>query len=90
MMREARVLMLASKRAWKNEEQFGYALVEAMASGLPIVCTLSGAIPEVVPAWNCFADEGDIAGLARGLHAALGPCRPYLRSTVRAIRKLTH
>jgi glycosyltransferase involved in cell wall biosynthesis len=24
------------------------------------------------------------------LHAALGPCRPYLRSTVRAIRKLTH
>ena len=30
------------------EEQFGFVLVEAMAAGLPIVTTTSGAIPEVV------------------------------------------
>jgi glycosyltransferase involved in cell wall biosynthesis len=73
IMRGSRVLALASKRVWKNEEQFGYALVEAMASGLPIVCTRSGAIPEVVPQWNHFANEGDIAALARGIDAALRP-----------------
>jgi glycosyltransferase involved in cell wall biosynthesis len=30
------------------EEQFGYALVEAMAMGLVVISTESGAIPEVV------------------------------------------
>jgi starch synthase len=40
------VLPSAPTRAW--EEQFGMVLVEAMASGKPLISTLTGAIPEVV------------------------------------------
>lgn len=72
LLRSASVLMLGSKRTWKWEEQFGYALVEAMAAGLPVVSTTSGAIPEVVPDWNPLVDEGDVTAMAGGLARALG------------------
>ena len=54
-------------------EQFGFALAEAMASGLPVVTTRCGAIPEVVPAWNPIVAEGDTAGLADAILRVLGP-----------------
>jgi starch synthase len=41
-------MALASQPTATWEEQFGYALVEAMACGKPVVSTRSGAIPEVV------------------------------------------
>ncbi|MFT5977530.1 MAG: glycosyltransferase involved in cell wall biosynthesis [Candidatus Azotimanducaceae bacterium] len=72
MMRSSRVLILPSKRTWKWEEQFGFVLAEAMASGLPVVGTKSGSIPEVVAPWNPLVDEGDIAALADGIWRALG------------------
>lgn len=72
LLRRARVLCLASRRTWKWEEQFSFALVEAMACGLPVVATRSGAIPEVVPDWNPLVPEGDVDALAAGIRAALG------------------
>jgi glycosyltransferase involved in cell wall biosynthesis len=53
------------------EEQFGLVLAEAMAAGLPIVASSSGAIPEVVGASGAYFVPGDWMGLARKL--AEGP-----------------
>lgn len=54
------------------EEQFGYVLAEAMASGLPIVASDSGAIPEVLSGTARHFPAGDWRGLARALHDACG------------------
>lgn len=47
------------------EEQFGYVLAEAMAAGLPIAASTSGAIPEVVEGSAELFAPGDWMGLAR-------------------------
>ena len=54
-------------------EQFGFAVVEAMACGLPVVVTSCGALREVVPNHNPIVPEGDVNAIADGLVAALGP-----------------
>ena len=53
------------------EEQFGYVLAEAMATGLHVLAADSGAIPEVVGAGATLFPPGDWVGLARAL--AEGP-----------------
>jgi len=60
----------SSRRFWA--EQFGYASVEAMACGLPVVATRSGAIPDVVPSYNPLVNEHDVNGLADGITRSLG------------------
>jgi len=59
---DALVLPSLSTPVWK--EQFGRALVEAMACGLPVVGSDSGAIPEVVGDAGLIFPEGDVAALA--------------------------
>ena len=51
------------------EEQFGLVFAEAMAAGLPIITTTSGAIPEVVGDSADLFSPGDWLGLARKLAA---------------------
>jgi glycosyltransferase involved in cell wall biosynthesis len=53
------------------EEQFGLVLAEAMAAGLPIVASSSGAIPEVAGEAASYFLPGDWMELARQL--AAGP-----------------
>jgi glycosyltransferase involved in cell wall biosynthesis len=56
------------------EEQFGLVLAEAMAAGLQLAVSRSGAIPEVVgEGLGLYFDPGDWMGLAREL--AAGPLR---------------
>jgi len=49
------------------EEQFGLVLAEAMAAGLPIVASASGAIPEVTGDAATYFSPGDWRQLAERL-----------------------
>lgn len=61
---EADVFVLPSKSTKTWEEQYGMVLIEAMASGLPIIAYDTGAIKEVVGDAGIYIHEGDISGLA--------------------------
>lgn len=64
----ADVFLLASLETETWKEQYGMVLLEAMASGLPIVGTTSGAIPEVVGSGGgYFSLPVDWEDLARNL-----------------------
>nr|WP_277397418.1 glycosyltransferase [Microbacterium sp. CFH 31415] len=56
-------------------EQFCRVAVEAMASGVPVVASRSGAIPDVVADAGVLVEAGDPEALAAGLDEALEPSR---------------
>jgi glycosyltransferase involved in cell wall biosynthesis len=60
------VLPSRTTRRWK--EQFGRALTEAMACGVPVIGSSSGEIPTVIGDAGRIFHEGDHAGLARELY----------------------
>ncbi len=68
---QASCMVLGSMPIWSWEEQFGMVIAEAMAAGLPLVLSSSGAIPEVGGELADYFAPGDWLGLARAL--ASGP-----------------
>ncbi|MBI4506027.1 MAG: glycosyltransferase family 4 protein [Chloroflexi bacterium] len=76
------VLVLPSLTRPNWREQFGRALVEAMACGVAVVGSDSGEIPQVIGDAGLVVPEGDILAL----RAALGRLRddPALRQTLAA------
>ncbi|HDN95365.1 MAG TPA: glycosyltransferase family 1 protein [Nitrospirae bacterium] len=62
--RMADVLVLPSYPIIYWQEQFGMVLAEAMASGTPIISTLTGSIPEVLGDAAMLIPPGDFAMLA--------------------------
>jgi glycosyltransferase involved in cell wall biosynthesis/GT2 family glycosyltransferase len=54
-------------------EQFCRVAIEAMASGVPVVASATGAIPDVVAEAGILVEPGDPGSLERGMEAALEP-----------------
>lgn len=63
-MSQIDVLVLPSRRIPFWKEQFGHVLIEAMAMGIPVVGSSSGAIPEVIGRDDVIFPEGDAESLA--------------------------
>ncbi len=60
-------LVLPSRTTPVWKEQLGRVLLEAMASGIPVIGSDSGAIPEVIDNAGLIFPEGDVASLANRL-----------------------
>lgn len=62
------------------EEGMGQAVIEAMLSGLPVVCTDAGGLPEVVGGTAIVVPKGDPAALAEGIGRALRGEHPSIEA----------
>jgi glycosyltransferase involved in cell wall biosynthesis len=63
-----------------HREQFGRVLVEAMAAGVPVVGSSSGAIPEVIGDAGLLVPERDPGALAQAIDRVLS--EPELRESL--------
>lgn len=66
--RMADVFVLPSYPTMTWQEQFGMVLIEALASGKPVISTMSGGIPEVIGDAGILIPPGDYFKLAENIH----------------------
>jgi glycosyltransferase involved in cell wall biosynthesis len=71
------ILAVPTETTKRIREQFGRVIVEAMASGIPVIGSTCGAIPEVIDTAGLVVREGDAMALAEGLRKLLAD--PELR-----------
>jgi glycosyltransferase involved in cell wall biosynthesis/GT2 family glycosyltransferase len=74
------VLAVPSLPTPRWTEQFGRVAVEAMASGVPVVSSDAGALPDVVGGAGLVVAHGDAEALADALLEAAGPRSAELRA----------
>ncbi|MCC7206245.1 MAG: glycosyltransferase family 4 protein [Anaerolineae bacterium] len=87
-------LVLPSRTLPNWKEQFGRVLIEAMACGVPVVASDSGAIPEVLDGVGWLFREGDASALAGQLRAMLSDtalrAQRQARGRVQVIKRFAH
>jgi glycosyltransferase involved in cell wall biosynthesis len=71
LFQELDLLVIPTETTKRIREQFGRVIVEAMASGVPVIGSTCGAIPEVIGNAGTVFPEGDAVGLARALRQML-------------------
>ncbi|HVQ37622.1 MAG TPA: glycosyltransferase family 4 protein, partial [Pyrinomonadaceae bacterium] len=64
-------LVIPTETTKRIREQFGRVIVEAMASGIPVIGSTCGAIPEVIGDAGLVFPEGDADALASGMRQLL-------------------
>jgi len=91
---EMDVLVLPSLTRPNWKEQFGRVLIEAMASGVPVIGSDSGAIPGVVADAGLIVPEGDIDALTGAIAQIRDDTHLHQRlreaGRVRALQHYTH
>jgi glycosyltransferase involved in cell wall biosynthesis len=65
------VLVVPTETTKRIREQFGRVIVEAMASGVPVIGSTCGAIPEVIAEAGLVVPEGDGSALADGIRRVI-------------------
>lgn len=94
---QADIFLLLSQSTPTWEEQYGMALLEAMASGLPILATQTGAIPEVLGNAGILVNPSDYSGISHHLSSLIADLslrthlarRALLRSRKFALDKIS-
>jgi glycosyltransferase involved in cell wall biosynthesis len=76
-LKQMDMLVVPTQTTSRIREQFGRVLVEAMASGVPVIGSTSGAIPEVIEKAGLIFPEGDSKALAAAMDRLLSD--PNLR-----------
>jgi glycosyltransferase involved in cell wall biosynthesis len=66
------ILVLPSRTTSSWREQFGRVLIEAMATGTPVIGSSSGSIPSVIDSAGLVFPEGDHGALAANIERLLG------------------
>lgn len=64
---EMDLLVIPTETTQRIREQFGRVIVEAMASGVPVIGSTCGAIPEVIGEAGLVFQEGDAKALASAI-----------------------
>jgi glycosyltransferase involved in cell wall biosynthesis len=68
---ELDLLVIPTQTTKRIREQFGRVIIEAMASGVPVIGSTCGAIPEVIDRAGLVVPEGDADALAGALRRLL-------------------
>ena len=85
------VLAVPSRTRPNWKEQFGRVIVEAMACGVPVVGSDSGAIPDVIDGAGLIFAEGDVQALAAHLQTLLAdPAQRHVLGARGRERVLAH
>ena len=83
----ADIFILASQATKYWQEQFGMVLIEAMASGVPIVVTNTGAIPEVVSTAGIIVED-QVEKLVFGIEQLLRKFKQRQRISKIALKRV--